>query len=607
MQDFTADSQALFERGADALETQAYFEAAGHFEAYLALRPQDADAWQNLGVARFYAADFDAALKAWQQALTFTREPDSLEETILDAAHELVHEQQNSAAAQGFYALLLDSPRLGRRAHSFLLWCLIGQNRMPEALELVETALKKYPNELGFRLQNTFLLPGIYQHAADIDLWRQRFLQALDGIEAWLDSDPVIESQEILTYSPIFNLMPMGMNEKATFQRISRLWRRLFVGPNADAVSTPAAGPKLRLALVSASVWNHSTMHYFQGMLEMLTQQPDIETALFDFAIRRDSMTDYFSGLVSHYQRIEREPEAALRAIRAWQPEILMYLDIGQETLLYTLAHHRLAPLQCVTAGVPITTGIDTVDAYFSSDCFEIPSAQAHYSERLIRLDQLMVCMRPPQMPPVLKDRAAYGIPAESHFYFFPHTLFRVDPELDAVLSGILTRDPQAEIYFMQLLKTGFHQLLLARFRSHFPDLLDRVHFLPWQSQPDFLNLLSLADVALDAHRLAGGNVSFQAFWTGTPMVVYPSEFLRGRIGAGLYRLLGLEQWIASDWDDYLEKALKLGTDPSARQTLAGQILAGRDKIFNRPEGMQEIFAWFRNWRQQYRSAADLI
>ncbi|MEZ0370086.1 MAG: hypothetical protein ACAI44_13445 [Candidatus Sericytochromatia bacterium] len=589
----------LFSQGADALERQDYVTACQCFEAFLQHNPQDADAWHNLGLAHFYRLEARPAQRCWQQALAYSLDPAPVEETIFEAADSLVHEHYRSAEAIGLYDLLLDSPRYQRQAHLFKIWCLLSNNRAEDAALLVEAALKKFPNDLAFRLQNTFLLPQVYRSGEDFSYWRRRLLSALDQLEAWIASQPAIESSQVLTYSPIFSLMPMGMNERETFQRISRIWRQLFVATGAQAPVAPPPGPRLRLGLISASVWNHSTMHYFLGMFELLAQEADIETALFDFGARSDGMTELIKSLVHHYVRLPRELEPGIAAIRDFQPEILMYLDIGQETLLYTMAHYRLAPVQCVTAGVPVTTGIDTMDYYFSSRCFELEQAQEHYSETLIRLTELMVCMRPPEMPSRLKDRAAFGIPAEAHVYFFPHTLFRVDPELDDIMAAILTRDPQAQIYLMRFLNTGFHVHLQARFAASHPELNERLHFLPWMSQPEFLNLLALADVALDALRLAGGNVSFQSFWVGTPMITCPTPYLRGRIASGLYRLLGLDDWIATDWQDYLEKALKLGTDPDTRAALSARILAGRDQIFNRSEGMQEMFSWFRKWRNQ--------
>lgn len=589
-----------FSQGADALEAEDYQTACACFERVLEQTPQDADAWHNLGLAWFYRHEYTQALNSWRQARIYTREPDSLDETLFEAAHSLVHELMRNAEALAIYEQLLDSPRFGRKAHLFAVWCLLGNNRPADAARLAEQALKRYPDDLAFWLQNTFLLPQVYHRPEDFQFWRRRLLAGLDAFEAWVASAPVIEMTDVLTYSPIFSLMPMGFDEVDTFRRISRLWRRLFVEAGQEQLARqPEKGPKLRLGLISAAVWNHSTMHYFRGMLELLAQEDDIEVAMFDFGARSDGMTDYVKSLTNDYFRLERHLDAAVSAISAWQPEILMYLDIGQETLLYTLAHHRLAPVQCVTAGVPITTGIDTMDYYFSSRCFESEEAPHYYSEELICLDDLMVCMRPPEMPemPAMRQsREAFGISDTAHVYFFPHTLIRVDPELDDILAEILRRDPAAHIYFMRLLNTDLHEHIQSRFEARFPELGARLHFLPWLSQPEFLTLLTLADVALDGLRLAGGNVSFQCFWTGTPIVTCPTPFLRGRIATGLYGLINRSDAVARDWNDYLEKALKLGTDREYRAELSAAMLKGREQIFNRPEGMQEIFACFRRW-----------
>ncbi len=586
-----------FSLGADALEQEDYVAACGHFEAYLQTHPQDADAWHNLGLSWFYRHEYSQAKRCWQTARTYTYEPELLEDTLFEAAHDLIHLHRRSLGAIPFLEMLLDSPRYGRKSHLFLIWCLMINDQIQESITQADAALKRYPDDLAFWLQKTFLFPAVYESPKEIAWWRQRFETSLTEFENWLDSAAQFDMTDVLTYSPIFNLMPMGMDEKETFKRISKLWRRLFVDKQADELKheVSRSGP-IRLGMVSASVWNHSTMHYFQGMLELLSLESDFTSALFDFSQREDGMTDYVRQFVHHNVKMTRELEPALEAIRAWQPDILLYLDIGQETLLYTLAHYRLAPFQCVTAGVPITTGVDTIDTYISSQRFELAEAQKYYSEQLVQLNHLMVCMRPPQLPDVLKTRADFGIREEAHVYFFPHTLIRVDPELDDIFAEILIQDPDAELYLIQLLNSDVHLQLQRRFGRRFPELLNRLHFLPWMGQPDFLNLLALADVALDALRLAGGNVSFQAFWTGTPMVTCPTPFLRGRIATGLYQLLGLENWVATDWDDYLQKALKLGREPETRRQLSEQILAGREQIFNRSEGINEIFLLFKSW-----------
>ena len=55
----------------------------------------------------------------------------------------------------------------------------------------------------------------------------------------------------------------------------------------------------------------------------------------------------------------------------------------------YYLAYSRLAPIQINTWGHSETSGIDTIDYYFSSKYYEIPDAQKFYSEKLVCLDSL--------------------------------------------------------------------------------------------------------------------------------------------------------------------------------------------------------------------------
>ena len=55
-------------------------------------------------------------------------------------------------------------------------------------------------------------------------------------------------------------------------------------------------------------------------------------------------------------------------------------------------AHMRLAPVQINTWGHSVTSGIPTIDYYFSSELYEIPEAQNNYSEKLIKMKSLCTC-----------------------------------------------------------------------------------------------------------------------------------------------------------------------------------------------------------------------
>ena len=51
--------------------------------------------------------------------------------------------------------------------------------------------------------------------------------------------------------------------------------------------------------------------------------------------------------------------------------QFTIYLDVGMDPMTYFLAFARLAPVQCVTWGHPVTTGVPNMDYFISSDLLE--------------------------------------------------------------------------------------------------------------------------------------------------------------------------------------------------------------------------------------------
>lgn len=589
----SSDSAACFEQGVSALEQGEIPAAVRAFEAYIALRPDDGDGWYNLGVAHYELGELAAAAASMRQAARHGAE--GLAQSCLEIAAEL-QSRQRPLDALPFCELASEiTPSV--QARQRLIWLLRDCNQTDRALAELEQALSEQPRHLGFKLQKAFLQPQIYQSPEHMAHWRQHLLRELDDLEAWLTEPALLTgSRELYLYSPIFDLMAMGENEAATYARISAIWRRIFAAADADRplAPRPSSGP-LRLGIVSATVYGHSTMTYFMGMLELLRQQGDITTAIFYAGPRRDDTTAYVESLTPSFFQLAPDLEALRTTISAWEPDVLLYLDVGIEPMLYTLAHYRLAPLQCVTSGVPITTGISTMDAYLSCAWFEPPEADAYYSEALFRTHKLNVLMHSFRLPETRRTRQDFGFADDEVLYVFPHTLIRVDPELDALIAQILIGVPKS-----RLLLIGFQQLetqVLERLTAKHAGLADRIGILPRMPQPEFLNLLSLCDLALDGLRLGGGNLSFQCFAVGLPVICCPSPFLRCRIAAGLYRLSGILDTIAADWPDYARRAIALGQDAEARRLLSQNILAAREQVFEQSEGVSEIFDFFRSAR----------
>ncbi len=76
----------------------------------------------------------------------------------------------------------------------------------------------------------------------------------------------------------------------------------------------------------------------------------------------------------------------------------------------------------------------------------------------------------------------------------------------------------------------------------------------------------------LDTTHFCGFNTTLEAFSAGTPVVTLPGRFMRSRHTAAFYRKMGIQECVAADTDDYVDKALRLGTDPAWRAEIREKI-----------------------------------
>jgi protein O-GlcNAc transferase len=296
--------------------------------------------------------------------------------------------------------------------------------------------------------------------------------------------------------------------------------------------------------------------------------------------------------------------DAAREFIAGLKLDLLFYTDIGMDLFCYFLAFARLAPVQCVTWGHPVTTGIANMDYFISHEDCEVEGAQAHYSERLI-------CLRAPAnftfisrlpAPALVKSRADFGLPEHAHLYICPQSLFKFHPDFDPVIAEILRRDPQGRLVLIDGSSLAWNQVLLKRFGETMPaDSLQRIIFLPRQNGDNFMNLIALCDVMLDAFPFAGGTSSFEGFATGIPIVTMPTQFLRGRCTHACYRRMGISDCTAATPAEYVEIALRLGAGAAYRDAIRQRVLAHNHLLYDDLAAVREFERCFQEMCREGR------
>jgi predicted O-linked N-acetylglucosamine transferase (SPINDLY family) len=231
---------------------------------------------------------------------------------------------------------------------------------------------------------------------------------------------------------------------------------------------------------------------------------------------------------------------------------------------------------------------MDTIDYFISSEDLETEESEQHYTETLVRLKTLPIYYYRPQQKK-LRGRAGYGIPEDRHLYVCPQTLFKFHPAFDELLGNILRADPLGSLILIEPAHPHWQEVLQKRWSRTIPDVVEQVRFIPRLTPEGFLNLCALADVMLDPLHFGGGNTSYEGLAVGTPIVTLPSQFLRGRITCALYKQMGVLDCIAASPEEYVERAVQLGTDPAYRAQVRDRLLAASGVLYENAAGVREL------------------
>lgn len=354
----------------------------------------------------------------------------------------------------------------------------------------------------------------------------------------------------------------------------------------SNGVTGDGAGRRLRIGFISDYFCNHTIGMLNEGLIERLSRER-FEVVLFLTPGPDDDLRRHLRLAADRAVDIPNDLDAARRIIAEAQLDVLYYTDIGMSPFTYFLAFARLAPLQCLTWGHPDTTGIPTLDCFLSCDAMEPEDGEAHYSERLIRLPGPTVCYRRPQLAEPRKTRVDFDLPAEGRLYLCPQSLFKIHPDYDEALIAILRRDRDGMLVFVD--PRGQGAALVRRLAAKGPDVAGRIRLLPGMGAADFIALTAAADVMLDPFHYSGGKTSLEALAFGTPVVTWPGAFMRGRHTLGFYRLMGIDDCVADDPADYVDRAVRLGTDPLLRARVRQRILERCGILFDNEASIRAI------------------
>ena len=318
---------------------------------------------------------------------------------------------------------------------------------------------------------------------------------------------------------------------------------------------------RLKIGYVSGDFRDHSVAYFLEPILRFHNAS-QFEVWAIASAQWNDSVTE----------RIRKASHGWIDASNLSDHELALELQRHEFDILVDLSCHtegnrlmtfarKPAPIQITMIGMQQSTGLSSIDYRISDGFMDPPGLTEHlHSEKLLRLDCAFAFEVPPDAPPLGRLPAAEG--AGFTFGSF-NNVAKIHPAVAESWAQILKSVPGSRLTAVAPEGNALETMLLQAGVAS-----SSFTILPLQKGEHYWNLLRRVDIALDSFPCTGLTVSAIAAWMGIPTVTLAGDSPTARAGAALAHALGLDSWIASNRDQYVEIAAAHARDLSALDSL---------------------------------------
>jgi protein O-GlcNAc transferase len=560
-------------------------DAEKHYRSAIALRPDFVDAHLQLALLLQNSDRLPEALAHAERAVALRPDSAGARNNLGNILRSLGRREE--AIAQYRSALRLEPNFF--MAHYNCGVALRGEARIAEARAHFERAVALRPDfaeaELALCMAE---LPALYADAAEIDARRGTYADRLAKLSANLERSavPTALTEAIGSHQP-FYLPYQGRNDRELQARYGALVCKIMAARYQTPVfpDPPAPGEKIRLGIVSGFFRRHSNWKIpIKGWLKMLDRDRFHVSGYYTNP-ERDGETEAAAAMCDRFVQGPLSLDGWRRAVLDDAPHVLIFPEIGMDKVSAQLAAQRLAAVQCVSWGHPVTSGFPTVDYFISSDLMEPADAAGHYSEKLVRLPNLSIYVEPPDVSPPGIDRAKLGLRENAVVYWCGQSLPKYLPQFDEVFARIATEVPDSQFAFIEFgggsgVTDLFRNRLERAFKAAGLNAGDHCVFLPRLAPDLFVAAIGQCDVVLDSIGWSGCNSILESLVHNLPIVTLAGAMMRGRHAAAILDMMGVGETTARTVDEYVDIAGALGREVAKRSRLSAQIRDRKHRIY---------------------------
>jgi protein O-GlcNAc transferase len=375
--------------------------------------------------------------------------------------------------------------------------------------------------------------------------------------------------------------------------------------------NTPRSG-KIRVAYFSGDLRTHPVAQLLLDQIEALDRSR-FELHAYSFRkVSDDAMQARARRAFDVFVDADDLEEPALLDHIA-QAELDIAIDLSGHTEgnRLDLFAKRLAPIQASYLGYAGTSGSSFIDYLIADKTVCPPESLPHYSEKLVWLPQ---CFMPHDNAQPISDRAftraEFGLPESGFVFCCFNNHYKLNPTTFDVWMRLLKSIPGSVIWLSDAPSEVKDNL--SREAKNRGVEASRIVYAP--RMPDMAEHLAryrLADLFIDTFPYNAHTTACDALWAGVPVLTYAGRSFASRVAASLLQSVGPPELITHSLQDYEALALALARDPQRLAALRERLAANRlsSPLFDTPALARHMEAAFSSMvdRQRKKLPPELI
>lgn len=569
-----------FNRGDILTELQQYEQALASYEKAISIQPEYAAVWFNRGIAFTELKQYEHALVSYDRAIFIKSD---YAEVWSNRGNILTELQQYEQAISSYDKSIEFNPDYAEvwfnRANTFT-----ELKKFDQALASYDNAIAIKPNFAHAWANRGIALRKLKQYEKALASYDKAIELKPDYAEGWANRGNALFAicqfeqgeaslREAIRIDPNFqtahNNLLLNLNYSVSFNPINVLEDAKYYGsivtqkttPKFTQWSTPRATEKLRIGFVSGDLRNHSVGYFIEGLITNL-DKTQFEIYAFPTLSTKDDLTNRLLPFIAEWIPIYGKSDSDAAAV-IHQKGIHVLIDLSGHSERNRLAvfSYKPAPIQVSWLGLPMTTGVPEMD-YVLGDPYALPQEfENQFTEAVWRLPESYLCFTPPD-----SSVEVGALPALSNGYLtFTsfNNLSKMNNKVVEVWSNILKALPTAKLLLKtkQLSDPSVSLQTKERF-SNYGVNADRLLFKTiLDDRDEHLATYNEVDIALDTFPYPGVTTSVEANWMGVPVLALKGNTFLSATATSIANNAGLGNWVASDTEDYVDKAIEFASN----------------------------------------------